>query len=1031
MNRAIHRSLFLALLAAPAWSQTPTPVSAPERLAQGLAAWQSVHGSSWMVRTAPGSGDVELVYGGRASPTRGLAPRFDATDDEWIARAHAALLDAAPVLGIDVATLEPVRALHLPLGLIGSGDKWTVEFAQRLGGREVLGGRVNVLLDAQGRVLSIENHALAELGGLALEPLVGADAALVTAREAFAKHAGLAATLASEPVLVVRVLPPSDPSALCTGALAWQIDVRADVHGDVPHGITYWIDARNGYVLARESSVHTFDISGTVSTFATPGTRPDGASNAEVLQPAKYIRLQNGTFNVTADVNGNFTIPGVNTVQNATLTFDSSFTHVTDSNGATYSLAVTLNPGAGNVITLNPTSSDAVTAQANIFQHVATVRDYVRRINPSDATADPLYNGIANIAASCNAYYDGNINFYAQSATCANTAYSTVIAHEEGHGLNVRYGTGNGGDGMGEGNADVFALYVFDTAINGEDFYLNGNDIRNGNNTRQFCGDCSPACAGEVHADGEPWMAAAWKVRTALNTALGNTAGDLVADELFMGWMNAYNQTQIKSVIEIQWLLLDDDDANLANGTPHSVQIRSGFGAQGFPGYFVDVAGMTVLTDSACEQGSYPVSVVASAVQGTTLTSVVLQYSIGGGPTLSVPMTNTSGSNWTGSIPYVASPATVAYNVTATDSAGHVKSALCASRSFLIGAVSAFSTSNFEDANDAGWTHATVGDTSNGNDDWQRGTPAGKSGTSLGVFWQDPAGAVSGTRAWSNDLGIGTSNGAYQTNIHSFLQSPVFNCSGRTNVQLIFKRWLTVEESLFDTARILVNGIEVWRNPVNGNLLDTGWTTQVLDISAQADNNPSVTVRFELQSDGGLQLGGWQIDDLQLGQLVAAPACSALTSFCSGDGSLATPCPCSNRGSAGRGCANSVNPAGAQLAAAGAPNPDTLVLTSSGMPNVASNSAIFLQGDTFATAGIVFGDGLRCIDGTLVRLGTKAYPAGSASYPQAGDASLSVRGGVTPGSGVSRGYQVYYRNSASAFCPPATFNVTNAMRVIW
>ncbi|MBI5361629.1 MAG: hypothetical protein HZA53_00530 [Planctomycetes bacterium] len=1020
--RVFPGSFFLALSLSPVFAQS-NPAVAPTNLG-ALDAWRAHHGASWRIRAPAGSDAVELLSGGRGAAGGELREDADAVERAW-----SALVEARELLGVDPGTLELVRALHLPLGLAGTTDKWTVEFRQVLGRAPVVGGSVNVLLDMQGALLCIENHALADTMGLATEPSLAPKDARAAAVQAFAKHAGEPAGLVGEPRLCVRRVAREGVSI---AVLCFEVDVQSAPSTSAPAGFTYWIDAVHGYVVEREASVHFFDISGTVSTRATPGTLPDSAANPETLQGAKYLRLQNGTFNVTADVNGNFLVPGVNTVQNATLTYDSPFVHVTDSGGATYSLAVTLNPGAGNLITLNPGPVDTVTSQANIFQHVAAVRDYVRRINPSDATADALFNGIANVNSSCNAFYDGNINFYAQSASCANTAYSTVIAHEEGHGLNVRYGTGNGGDGMGEGNADVFALFVYDTAINGEDFFLNGNDIRNGNNTRQFCGDCAPGCYGEVHRDGEPWMGAAWKVRDALDAALGNTAGDLVADQLFMGWMNAYNQTQIQSVIELQWLLLDDNDANLSNGTPHSTQIRTGFGAQGFPGYFIDLSNLTAVFDQTCEAGSYPVSVQASAVQNTTLTSVLLKYRVNGGAEISVPMTNTSGTTWTANIPYVASPASVAYNVTATDSAAHSKDALCTARSFLVGAVSAFLTEGFDGATDNGWTHGTYNVTPNNvNDDWVRDDPTGRSGTVSGVPWSDPQNTVSPVRCWGNDLGIGTANGRYQAGVDNYLRSPVFNCTGRTNVQLIFKRWLTVEEGIYDQARIKVNGTQVWVNPTNGHTLDTNWSTQVVSIGAIADNNPAVTVEFELASDGGLELGGWQIDDFQLGQLVTAPACNALTSFCAGDGSLSTSCPCANNGAIGRGCANSVNASGALLTAAGAPNPDTLVLTAAGMPNVASNSAIFLQGDAINTAGLVFGDGLRCIDGTLVRLGTKPFPAGSASYPQAGDASLSVRGGVTPGSGVSRGYQVYYRNSASAFCPPATFNVSNATRVIW
>ena len=50
-----------------------------------------------------------------------------------------------------------------------------------------------------------------------------------------------------------------------------------------------------------------------------------------------------------------------------------------------------------------------------------------------------------------------------------------------------------------------------------------------------------------------------------------------IADALFINWMNAYNQTEIRSVIETQWLTLDDDDGNIDNGTPHYPEINQGF----------------------------------------------------------------------------------------------------------------------------------------------------------------------------------------------------------------------------------------------------------------------------------------------------------------------------------------------------------------------------------------------------------------------------------------------------------------------
>ncbi|MBI5365095.1 MAG: hypothetical protein HZA53_18100 [Planctomycetes bacterium] len=160
--------------------------------------------------------------------------------------------------------------------------------------------------------------------------------------------------------------------------------------------------------------------------------------------------------------------------------------------------------------------------------------------------------------------------------------------------------------------------------------------------------------------------------------------------------------------------------------------------------------------------------------------------------------------------------------------------------------------------------------------------------------------------------------------------------------------------------------------------------------------------------------------------------CGPVSSICAGDGldaHVTTDCPCGNFGGPGRGCAWHSGVQGARLATVGEPNPDTLVLRASEMPAVAPGT-VFLKGDALVHAGAVFGDGVRCVGGNLVRLGTKANSGGLAEYPEAGDVLLSVRGATPPGSGLVAYYQVYYRNAA-IYCTTATFNVTNGIRVEW
>ncbi len=150
--------------------------------------------------------------------------------------------------------------------------------------------------------------------------------------------------------------------------------------------------------------------------------------------------------------------------------------------------------------------------------------------------------------------------------------------------------------------------------------------------------------------------------------------------------------------------------------------------------------------------------------------------------------------------------------------------------------------------------------------------------------------------------------------------------------------------------------------------------------------------------------------------------------YCFGDGTgidcASIGAGCAN-GAAGNGCASSVNAAGGNLTATGTSSiaADTLVLVGTGMPN---SSALYFQGTTQIST--IFGDGIRCAGGTVIRLGTKANAAGASQYPAAGDPSVSVRGLV--GAAGTRTYQVWYRNAAS-FCTSATFNLTNGLLVTW
>ncbi len=155
---------------------------------------------------------------------------------------------------------------------------------------------------------------------------------------------------------------------------------------------------------------------------------------------------------------------------------------------------------------------------------------------------------------------------------------------------------------------------------------------------------------------------------------------------------------------------------------------------------------------------------------------------------------------------------------------------------------------------------------------------------------------------------------------------------------------------------------------------------------------------------------------------------SGFTSLCDPgtDGVIA--CPCSNSPSGpDRGCDNSSATGGAALSAAGA-----------AYLAIATALSLLLQGDAPSSSGAVYGQGVRCAGGSLVRLFAKHAIGGSVYVPDfgAGDpaiSALSASKGDVIQPGHSRWYLVYYRDpSVLGGCPlSSTFNATQTGRVTW
>ncbi len=177
-------------------------------------------------------------------------------------------------------------------------------------------------------------------------------------------------------------------------------------------------------------------------------------------------------------------------------------------------------------------------------------------------------------------------------------------------------------------------------------------------------------------------------------------------------------------------------------------------------------------------------------------------------------------------------------------------------------------------------------------------------------------------------------------------------------------------------------------------------------------------------------LTGWTLEGTDAGGPPVA--------FCDPGAGGVNVCPCGNPpAGAGRGCENSAATGGASIVGTGNTqlSGDTLVFTTTNQ--TANGTTIVLQGNAINAAGTNFGQGIRCVAGSLKRLYVKS-PGGTGGITAPAGADLSVSAqsaalGDTINPGEHRYYMAYYRDPiVLGGCPStSTFNGTNALDVTW
>jgi hypothetical protein len=528
-------------------------------------------------------------------------------------------------------------------------------------------------------------------------------------------------------------------------------------------------------------------------------------------------------------------------------------------------------------------------AQLDIHTAGHVVRSRALQINPGFPWALEQAQANVNIATSgempgCNAWFDeaSHVNFLRQGAGCNNTGrIADVMYHEYGHGFHgwsIIPGAGAFDYALSEGLSDYLCVTITGDPAMARNFVLgSGQPLRNVGPNRVWPEDIEE----DPHQTGLIIAGALWDLRSTLIEDQGEDDGVALADHIF--WQVASRASSVDTSY-VEALLADDDNGDLSDGTPNQCAIDEAFNLHGLgPGTPGDTLTHFFLEH---EEASKLVSawddVVLTVDAGLAnpdcaegnLSHVTLHYSQD--PTApmedwpSQTLSGTSAGRFEAVIPGSDGGHLLRYRFEAVDEDGEVVAVLPrGSRTdpyfaSWVGPYDVLWQSDFED-DDGGFTHALIdGPDNEGADDWGWGPPGGRSG--------DPSVAASGTHIWGNDITPEDNwNGAYQPDVHNVLRSGSIAVGSARNVHLQFRRWLTVEDGYFDEAWIAVNGTTVWtqydspsQDDANEHHEDYQWAFRSYDISNLIEADGLVEIEWHLESDGGLELGGWNIDDVVL-----------------------------------------------------------------------------------------------------------------------------------------------------------------------
>jgi MYXO-CTERM domain-containing protein len=529
------------------------------------------------------------------------------------------------------------------------------------------------------------------------------------------------------------------------------------------------------------------------------------------------------------------------------------FVRVEDDVGPLASSVLVLADGGG--VSWNVAADPFLDAQLTTYAHLLFVKGYVRPIATDLDWLDGTLTATVNVADECNAMSDGDALFFFQhSGICENTGrMSDVIYHEFGHSVHhqsIIPGVGAFDGALSEGISDYLAATIVNDSGMARGFFFTEEPLR----------ELDPAGFewmwpqdnGEVHDAGRIIGGALWDLRTMLIGKYGYEQG---VSHTNMLWYEATRRAVDMPSMYGAALMVDDDDGDLANGTPNGCEINAAFGAHGL--FSGSLGASERVTATAVPEGllvhvdlSLP-SFAACPIEATA----ELEWGPrdGDGTTQVVPMALT-GAGHEAVVPPLPDGEVMRYRVRVRYQTGAER---------LVppnlgdpwlyhwfGPVEPIYCTSFEDGTDVGWSVPLA---------WHVSPPLG-----LGGDPHEPAGPDPFVLGY--DL---VDDGLYPPFVGEAVASPSIAVpAGYDSVRLHYQRWLTVEDGFYDQAFVLADGELAWSNYTSEwegeatvHHRDSQWVFHDIDLTPWIGDG-QVSLSFELHSDGGLEMGGWTIDEL-------------------------------------------------------------------------------------------------------------------------------------------------------------------------